>query len=133
MEDKKMYESENPVEGEELSVVELVDDGGRKMKFYHIGTMDYKEECFAFFQPAEEIEGVNEDEVVIFLISEDENGKEVLLPIEDEKKLDAVYEEFCKAMEEEDECCCGGDCECEDGEECDCGCEEGKECDCHKK
>ena len=133
MEDKKLYESENPVEGEELSVVELVDDGGRKMKFYHIGTMDYKDECFAFFQPAEEIEGVNEDEVVIFMISEDESGKEVLLPIEDEDKLDAVYEEFCKVMEEEDEeCGCGEgcDCGCEDEE---CECDDDCDCGCHKK
>ena len=31
---------------EELSdIVELVDDTGRTLKFYHIGTIDYKNEC----------------------------------------------------------------------------------------
>lgn len=118
MSENKLREAECDCENGELSdIVELVDDGGRVLKFYHIGTMDYKDECFAFFQPAEAMEGAEEDEVIIFMISEDEEGKEVLLPVEDEAKLDAVYEEFCKAMEEEDECsdeecsCCHGHCE----------------------
>ncbi len=121
------------VEQEELSdVVELVDDTGRTLRFYHIGTMDYKNEGYVFFQPAEEIEGTDEDDVIIFRIGGDE-GNEVLLPIEDEALLNEVYEEFCRVMEEEEladeaamlepeEMYCDGNCaaceeECEDREE----------------
>ena len=121
------------VEQEELSdVVELIDDTGRVLKFYHIGTMDYKEECYVFFQPAEEIEGTDEDDVIIFRIGGTE-GNEVLLPIEDEALLDEIYEEFCRMMDEDaaDEAMdlegafCDGNCasceeeDCEDREETD--------------
>ena len=90
------------VEQEGLSdVVELIDDTGRTLKFYHIGTMDHKGECYVFFQPAEQIEDTDEDSVVIFRIGGTE-GDEVLLPVEDEALLDEVYEEFCRVMDEED-------------------------------
>ena len=73
MSDKVLRE----VEQEELSdVVELVDDTGRTLKFYHIGTMEYKNEGFVFFQPAEEIEGTDEDDVIIFRIGGDEGNEE---------------------------------------------------------
>ena len=117
---------------EELSdIVELVDDTGRTLKFYHIGTIDYKNECYVFFQPAEEIEGTDEDDVIIFRIGGDE-GNEVLLPVEDEALLDEVYEEFCRIMEDEENAedammlegdfYCDGNCagceeECDDREE----------------
>ncbi|MBQ5801555.1 MAG: hypothetical protein IIW27_00750, partial [Clostridia bacterium] len=67
---------EKPIENEEelSDLVELVDETGRVLKFYHLATMDYKDECFAFFQAAEEIEGVEEDEVVIFEIKDDGCG-----------------------------------------------------------
>jgi len=133
---------------EELSdIVELIDDGGRVLKFYHIGTLEHKERWFIFFQPAEKMEGADTDEVVIFELSGEE-GKEVLLPIEDEALLDEVYEEFCRQMEEdenaeeaqlldgdcEDGCCCGE----KDDESCCCGEEDDDEgcsggCDCGHK
>ena len=124
----EMHEKVNENEEELSDVVELVDDSGRVLKFYHIGTMDFEEDCYAFFQPAEEIEGTEEDEVIIFRIADDGKGGEVLLPVEDEKKLDAVYEEFCKMMEEDEEC--DGDCEGCDGcdETCDCGEEDCEVC-----
>ena len=132
---------EKPMENEEelSDIVELVDETGRVLKFYHLATMDYKDECFAFFQAAEEIEGAEEDEVIIFQIQDDGKGGDVLLPVEDEDKLDAVYAEFCKMMDEDEDDC---ECDCADCEaECDChDCEneetcEGDEdcnCACHK-
>jgi uncharacterized protein YrzB (UPF0473 family) len=125
---KELKEVQN--NDDELSdIVELIDDSGRVLKFYHIGTLEHKERWFIFFQPAEEIEGADTDEVVIFELSGEE-GKETLLPIEDEALLEEVYEEFCRQMEEDEAaeeaegCECGQsadekDCDCQDG--CCCG------------
>ena len=77
----------------EAEVVELLDDAGRKMSFYHLGTIEYKDKFYAAFQAAEEVEGLDED------AGEEESS---LLPIEDEALLDEVYEEFCRVMEEDD-------------------------------
>lgn len=127
MSDDKVLREVQP-DGDELSdVVELVDDTGRTLKFYHIGTMDHKEETYVFFQPAEEIEGTEEDDVIIFRVGGEENN-EVLLPVEDEALLEEVFEEFCRVMEEEDDAAdaldledgyCDGNCEACAEEDCE--------------
>lgn len=94
-------EQDNIEEELEDDIVELTDDDGRVLKFHHIGTLNHKERFFVFFQPAEEIEGAEEDEVVIFEISGEEDSQ-TLIPVEDEKLLEEVFEEFCRVMEEED-------------------------------
>ncbi len=87
----------------EPDIVELLDDSGKKMSFYHLGTIEYKEKYYAAFQAAEEVEGLDEDELVIFEIANADNEDEsALLPIEDEALLDEVYEEFCRVMEEDE-------------------------------
>lgn len=91
----------------EDEVVELTGDNGDVHKFFHIGTIDHKEKTYAFFQPAEEMEDVEPEEVVIFEIGEEEG---TLLPVEDEDLLDEVYEAFCAALDEDE--CCDDDCGC---------------------
>ena len=91
------------VQTEELTdVVELTGEHGDVLRFYHIGTIEYKDDWFCFFQPAEPIEGTDPDELVIFKIGA-EGEKEVLVPVEDEQLLDEVYEEFMRELAEDDE------------------------------
>ncbi len=112
------------VQSEELTdVVKLTGENGDVLNFYHIGTIEYKDDWFCFFQPAEPIEGTDPDELVVFKIGE-EGGKEVLLPVKDESLLDEVYEEFMHELEDDEEVYgdevsgCSGDCSaCES-----CGC-----------
>lgn len=104
-EEKKLHEEGCGCEdcaGEEVNVVELVDDAGKVHKCYHIGTIEHKERWFAFFQPADEEEDEEETDVTILEIVGEE-GQEELVPVEDEKLLDEVFDEFCRIMEEEDE------------------------------
>lgn len=113
--------TEVPVTDEEdIDIVELKDDSGRLLKFYHIGTIGHKERWYAFFQPAEEIEGVEPEEVVIFEITGDD-GNEVLAPIEDDALLDEVYEAFVAEMEDDCDCGCDDDCDCDGEHHCNCG------------
>lgn len=107
------------VENEEIDVVELTSDDGKVLKFYHIATIEHKEKWYAFFQPAEKIDGVEPEEVVIFEIVGEE-GNESLAPIEDEALLDEVYEAFLSEMDEDDcDCGCEGE---EHHHDCNCGC-----------
>lgn len=99
---------------ENEEIVELVADDGRKLKFYFIGTLDYNDKIYAAFEPAEEIDGVDTESVVIFeLANPDSEEDSELLPITDEKLLDEVYNAFVEAMAEDDDCDC-------DEEGCDC-------------
>lgn len=101
----------NPNEEEDEDLVTLLDDDGNEVDFYHAATVDYKGEWYIFLQPAEEMEDVEEDELLIFKLEQDENGDDLFTPIEDEALLDAVYHEYEKLVEETD------------AEECGCGCE----------
>jgi hypothetical protein len=84
-------------------IVELVGDDGKVIKFIHVATIDYKDNWYVFFSPTEEVDGINTDEVVIFRLLTDEEGKDVFEPIEDEKLLEEVYNEYINTLDEEDE------------------------------
>ena len=71
--------------------VELLDEEGNKNEFYHIGTMEFEGKNYAFFQPAESVEGADPDDVVIFELDE---KNQVLLPIEDEDYLEKIFDQF---------------------------------------
>ena len=72
-------------------VIELYDEEGNKSEFYHIGTMEFEGKNYAFFQPAESVEGADPDDVVIFELDE---KNQVLLPIEDEDYLEKIFDQF---------------------------------------
>ncbi len=86
----------------EDEIVELTTDDGRVLKFFIVGTIEYKGKMYSAFEPAEEIEGVSEDDLIIFELSGDDEETAELLPVEDEALLEEVFEEFCRALEEDE-------------------------------
>lgn len=88
--------------GCEDDIVELTCDDGKKLKFYFVGTIEYKGKNYSAFEPAEEIKGLQEDDLVIFEVSGDDEETADLLPIEDEALLDEVFNEFCRVLEEDE-------------------------------
>ena len=97
-----------------------MDDEGKVHKCYHIGTIEYKDGWYAFFQPADEGED-DEDSVTILQIVGEE-GEEELVPVEDDKLLDEVFEEFCRIMEEDEDADEAASLDTEYEEGCGCGC-----------
>ena len=94
---KKDLEEMINEEVEELDeIVELIDEEGMSHQYYHIGTMDENGKKYAFFQPAEEIEGADPDDVVVFELDEE---NEALLPIEDEDLLQKIFDKFVAEYE----------------------------------
>ena len=88
--------------GCEDDIVELTADDGRKLKFYFVGTIEYKGKNYSAFEPAEQIDGVDDDDLIIFELSGDDEETADLLPIEDEGLLNEVFEEFCRVLEEDE-------------------------------
>jgi putative Holliday junction resolvase len=86
----------------EDDIVELTADDGRKLKFFFVGTIEYKGKAYSAFEPAEEIEGCSEDDLIIFELSGDDEETAELLPIEDETLLEEVFNEFCRLLEEDE-------------------------------
>lgn len=82
-------------------VVELFDESGKGYKFVHIGGTQFDDKWYVFFLPAEEIDGLDEQSVVIFEAGDtNEDGSADLKPVSDEALLEKVYEQFCNEMDE---------------------------------
>lgn len=88
--------------GCEDDIVELTTEDGKKLKFFFVGTIEYKGKNYSAFEPAEEIEGLEEEDLVIFELSGDDEETADLIPIEDERLLDEVFAEFCRVLDEDE-------------------------------
>ena len=88
--------------GCEEDIVELTTEDGKKLKFYFVGTIEYKGKNYSAFEPAEQIDGVEDDDLIIFELSGDDEETADLLPVEDDALLDEVFEEFCRVLEEDE-------------------------------
>ena len=87
------------------SFITLIDDDGQEIELEYIDALEYKGQVYMAFLPViAEDEEINEEEYgTLILKSEMVNGEEMLVPIEDEAELNAVYELFEKDLFDEDE------------------------------
>ncbi len=116
---------------DEDEVITLYDDDNNPVKFYEVACIEYQGEFYALMQPVEPMEGLGEDEALIFKVREEDEDNDVFEPVTDESVLEAVFNEYLNAVAEaEDSCDCDCDCGCEEhghGEQCHH--EHGKNCD----
>ncbi len=105
-------------------VIMLFDDEGKPVNFYEVACIEYKDEFYALMQPVEPLEGMDEDEALIFKVREEDEENDVFEPVTDESILDAVFNEYLNAVAEAE----GHDCdECKHNVDNKCACDE-KDC-----
>ena len=93
-------ELDEELDGEEDELIELVDDDGKVLNFKLLDVTEYKGVKYTLLLPAEPNEEIAEDEVVIFRLNEEE---ETLEPIEDEARLEEVFDFYTQETEDEEE------------------------------
>ena len=76
------------------------DNEGKEIEFEQVAVVDFEERYYAILHPTGSVEGVNEDEALVFLIDEDADG---LVYVEDDRVIDGVYAEYCIMIEELDD------------------------------
>ena len=77
--------------GYEDEIIELTNEEGMTIQFYLVGSLDFEGKTYAYFQPAEEIDGVAPEQVIVFEV--DESGED-LIEIEDKELEKKLLEEF---------------------------------------
>lgn len=111
---KKVFQSEvwhmndNRFDDQELdmdaeNIVELVDDDGNELRFEHLMTLEHKGNVYICLAPAEPMEDVAEDELVIMRIQQDADGNDFYTTIESEEELNEVFEKYLEIAEADDE------------------------------
>ncbi len=78
------------------------DDTQEEEDFYHVATIDYKDDWYIFLHPVEPTEDIGEDEVIIYRLDTDEEGNDVFSPLESDELLNEVYAEYVKEVEKMD-------------------------------
>lgn len=88
---------------EQENIVELIDEEGNALRFEHMMTLEHKGKAYICLAPAEPMEDIGEDELVIMRVEKDaDSDEDVYATIEDEAELDEVFEEYLKIAEADD-------------------------------
>lgn len=82
--------------------VTIIDDEGNEFELELLDTIDYNGESFAAFLPTDMEEDDPDYGLIILSIVNDENGDEIFESIDDDDKLQQVYEMFMAIFEAED-------------------------------
>ena len=122
-------ENENCEIFDEEDIITLQDEQGNPIKFVEVACVEYEEEFYVLLSPAEEVEGIGEDEVIICKLEDQDDETQLIVPVEDEELMQKVFDEYLRTA---DECGCGCDCDCEDcDDDCDCEHDHDHEGHCH--
>ena len=85
---------------ENFDNVKLEDNSGAEIEFEQVAVVDYEEKYYAILHPVTEMDGVNEDEALVFLIDEE---KDELVYCDDEGTAQAVFAVFYEDLENDEE------------------------------
>lgn len=87
------------MELDQENIVELVDEDGNALRFEHLMTLEHKGGVYICLAPAEPMDDVAEDELVIMKIEQDEDGNDVYSTVESEQELNEVFEKYLEIAE----------------------------------
>ena len=72
----------------------------RDEKFFVLEVMDYKNKQFIILQPAEELEDISSNELLIYELGDEDDEEHFFIPIEDENLLQEVFDKFMEEVAE---------------------------------
>lgn len=93
-----LYDEENN------DVIILKNENGEDIAFEQIALIPKKEKTYCILKPVQPLEGMGEDEGLVFSIEVNEDGDEYLALVVDEQIIDEVfevYDELVAAQEDE--------------------------------
>ena len=78
--------------------VTLTDENGNELELEHLDTLEYNGNTYFAFIPAEM--QLEESYELIIMKSEEENGEEILVTLDDEDELDEMFQIFSERLKE---------------------------------
>lgn len=79
--------------------ITLLNSNGEQIQFIEIAGIAHKGNFFAILQPVELIEGMTEDEALVFKVSRAENGEDKFEIVLDDEIINAVFETYNKLLD----------------------------------
>ena len=104
-EDKKfggenVPESIDHMQNDDDDVITLMTAEGEEVDFVEIAGIAYRGNFYAILQPVELLDGMEEDEALVFKVSRGKDGEDKFEIELDDTVIDAVFEEYNKLLDE---------------------------------
>lgn len=82
--------------------IELQDEEGNGIPFEHLMTLKHEGSDYILLEAVEDMEDCMKGEAIILKITQDEDGEDMYVTIDDGDELQAVFDQFIAAMDEQD-------------------------------
>ena len=80
----------------------MYDENDKEVKFDQVAIIPLDEDIYAILKPIDEMENVADDEALVFLVQEDEDGDAVLVIETDESKAMRAFDEYYRLLDEQE-------------------------------
>ena len=82
--------------------ITLYDESDKPVKFDQVAIIPLNDKLYAILKPIDEMEGVADDEAIVFAVTEDSEGETVLEIETDEPTAIKVFDEYYKLLDNAD-------------------------------
>ncbi|MBR4271016.1 MAG: DUF1292 domain-containing protein [Clostridia bacterium] len=102
----KKEEYENPIlqllDKDNNDPITLYDENEKPVEFEQIAIIPLKDKLYAILKPLHQMDGVADDEAIVFSFEEDDNSEDQLLVMEESDAIiDEVFEIYNKLLDEQ--------------------------------
>ena len=88
--------SKNLMQNDDDDIVTLLSANGEEVDFVEIAGIAYRGRFYAILQPVELLEGMDDDEALVFEVTRAPNGSDNFNIVLDDRIVDAVFKEYNK-------------------------------------
>ena len=82
----------------------LVDESGKQLTFEQVAVIPYEvrkeKRLYCVLKPLDKIEGIADDEAIVFVVDQDKDGNSIIKIEEDEEVAIAVFDKYYDLLEE---------------------------------
>ena len=91
---------DNEMNDDDDDVITLLTAEGEEVDFVEIAGIAYKGNFYAILQPVELLEGMDDDEALVFKVQRGKDGEDNFSIELDDAVIDAVFEEYNRLLDE---------------------------------
>lgn len=95
-------ESIDHMANDDDDIITLMTANGEEVDFVEVAGIAYRGNFYAILQPVELLEGMEEDEALVFKVSRGKDGEDRFEIELDDTIIDAVFDEYNKLLDEAD-------------------------------
>lgn len=82
--------------------IPLVNNEGRVVNFEQVAVIPYRQDIYCVLKPLDKVDGIEEDEAVVFRVDYAEDGEPALVAESDEETAIEIFNQYYDLIEEEE-------------------------------